>query len=284
LFHAEWNATQRNASYFLVYAGLIAGLFLTHAAPAAGLNDSGQTLCYDGSAALVACDAANTGDAAPYPGQDGRYGRDAAATAGALTKTGGGAAGFDFTKIANDGTELPAYAILGGGATDWACTRDNVTGLTWEVRTDDNSLRDKDWSYTWYSSDASTNGGNAGSVGYDTCGGTLSAYSNQCNTANFIAAVNDAGLCGATDWRLPSIRELMSIVHYGAQSLAIDPSYFPNTVATTIWSNTFWSASSHGPNPADVWCVNFSDSNVGNVVSSGKAIDRFVRLVRGGQF
>ncbi len=156
------NGTQRNASYFLVYAGLIAGLFLTHAAPAAGLNDSGQTLCYNGSAALVACDAANSGDAAPYPGQDGRYGRDAAATAGALTKIGGGAAGFDFTKIANDGTELPASATLGTGATAWACTRDNTTGLTWEVKTDDNGLRDKDWTYTWYSTDGTTNGGDAG--------------------------------------------------------------------------------------------------------------------------
>ena len=65
------------------------------AAQTAPLNDTGQTLCYDGSA-LVACTAGNTGNAATHPGQDGRFGRDAAQAAGALPpKTGGGAAGFD---------------------------------------------------------------------------------------------------------------------------------------------------------------------------------------------
>ena len=92
------------------------------------LNDSGQTQCYDGSA-MVACTEANTGDSSPYPRQDGQFGRDAQATAGKLTKIGGGSAGFDFTKIANDGSKLPA------SATEWYCVRDNVTGLTWSVET-----------------------------------------------------------------------------------------------------------------------------------------------------
>ncbi len=81
-----------HAGHSLIAAGLAAGLFLTQAAPVAGLNDSGQMLCYDGTNTLVACDASNTGDGATYPRQDGRYGRDAAATTGALTKIGGGAA------------------------------------------------------------------------------------------------------------------------------------------------------------------------------------------------
>ncbi len=90
---------------------------------AAELPDTGQDLCDNGSNVLVACAAANTGDAAVYPRQDGRFGRDAAATAGALIKVGGGAAGFDYTKIANDGTTLAAGAALGPAATDWACTQ-----------------------------------------------------------------------------------------------------------------------------------------------------------------
>ena len=64
---------------------------------------------------------------------------------GALPKTGAGAAGFDYTKIANDGSELPADAPLGSAAGEWACTRDNATGLVWEVKTDDGGLRDMDW-------------------------------------------------------------------------------------------------------------------------------------------
>ena len=273
--------TQRK-SYFLVSAGLIAGLFLTHAAPAAGLNDSGQSLCYNGTNTLVACDTANTGDAAPYPGQDGRYGRDAAATAGALTKSGGGAAGFDFTRICNSGDAAgsgvcPAEPVLGPNPTNWGCTRDNTTGMTWEMKTDDGGLRDKEWTYAWYSTDTATNGGDVGGAGSDTCGGTLSDYANQCNTANYITAVNAApGLCGFTDWRLPSVRELQTLIHYGATNPTIDTTYFPNTLASD-----FWSASSYGPSPANAWYVYFGDGIVDAFV---KADGFHVRLVRGGQF
>ncbi len=48
-----------------------------------------------------------------------------------------------YTKIANDGSELSADAILGTNPKNWACTKDNKTGLTWEVKTDDDGLRDK---------------------------------------------------------------------------------------------------------------------------------------------
>lgn len=112
-------------------------------------------------------DAASNGlTSAPagFEGQDASYGRDAAALAGALTKTGGGVAGFDFTKLGSDGTPLAdqnaAYA-----ATPWNCVRDNVTGLIWEVKTDDGALRDKDNTYTWYNIDPATNGGVAGTAG-----------------------------------------------------------------------------------------------------------------------
>ena len=57
--------------------------------PTGLLNDTGQTQCWNGSA-LVACDDSSTGDLSTYPRQDGRFGRDAAAAKGALTKIGGG--------------------------------------------------------------------------------------------------------------------------------------------------------------------------------------------------
>jgi hypothetical protein len=71
------------------------------AARAASLPDAGQALCDNGSNVLAACTSANTGDAATYPRQDGRFGRDAKARAGTLTKIGAGVAGFDYTKVAN---------------------------------------------------------------------------------------------------------------------------------------------------------------------------------------
>ncbi|MDT8439856.1 MAG: hypothetical protein RQ729_12695, partial [Wenzhouxiangellaceae bacterium] len=71
-------------------------------AQTAPLNDTGQTRCF-GNGALAECTAANTGDQSLRPRQDGRFGRDAQADAGALTKIGSGAAGFDFTRICNSG-------------------------------------------------------------------------------------------------------------------------------------------------------------------------------------
>ncbi|MEO7762610.1 MAG: DUF1566 domain-containing protein [Casimicrobiaceae bacterium] len=237
------------------------------AAQAAGLNDTGQTLCYSSTGNVVSC----AGD------QDGRFGRDAAAVAGVLPKTGAGAAGFDYTKIGNNGSVLAAGATLGGNPTDWACTRDNVTGLIWEIKTNlgGAELRNVNYAYTWYSIVAN-NGGNAGSVGGNTCNNSLAAYGNQCNTTNYVLAVNAVGLCGHSDgWRLPTLKELQSVVNSGAVSPAIDTTYFPNTQ-----SSDYWSVSNFAAQPALAWSVVF---DIGKSAASAKSTLSYVRLVRGGQ-
>jgi hypothetical protein len=213
---------------------------------AGGLNDTGQVRCYDGSGAAISCTVATAAD-------DGRYGRDAAASAGALTKAGAGANGFDFTKIANNGSSLPASAALGTRATDWACTRDNLTGLTWEVKTTAvNDLRFSGHSYYWYDTNSMENGGNAGSLGaVNTCEGTLP--SNRCNTQAFVAAVNAVALCGYTDWRLPAPPELRTIINYGdaGAAISVDPTYLPNTRL----NRAHWSAATYAADPAYAWVV-----------------------------
>jgi hypothetical protein len=51
-----------------------------YAAPSGLLNDTGQTQCLNVTGtALEECTPENSGDASPFPGQDGRYGRDAVA-------------------------------------------------------------------------------------------------------------------------------------------------------------------------------------------------------------
>ncbi|PIE36235.1 MAG: hypothetical protein CSA53_08130, partial [Gammaproteobacteria bacterium] len=112
--------------------------------------------------------------------QDCSHGRDARALAGTLVKIGGGEAGFDFTKLDNSGNELAATA------TGHSCVRDNVTGLVWEVKTDDNGLHDKDNEYSWYNPDSSTNGGDAGTQN----GGTCPTATGDCDTSGFVTAVN----------------------------------------------------------------------------------------------
>ena len=242
---------------------------------AAGLNDTGQTTCYNSGNAPVACSTTVGGDAGVNPRQDARYGRDAQAAAGRLTKVGAGTAGFDFSKIANNGTTLSANAALGDAGTDWACTKDNITGLIWEVKPTF-GLRNSAYTYTWYSTQP-TNGGNPGGLGTDsTCGYSLGAppYNNQCNTQNFVSAVNAATLCGAANWRLPTQKELLSIVSTGATNPSIDVTYFPNTV--TDWH---WTASTSAADPAYAWHVGF---NWGRSFAPPKSNWYYVRLVRGG--
>ena len=237
--------------------------FSAQAATVVPLNDTGQALCYDSAGNPVSCATSK---------DDGNYGRDAANTATVLTKTGAGSAGFDFTKIANNGTTLAAGAVLGAAATDWACTKDNVTGLTWEVKTTDSGLRDWGNTYTWYSTDGASNGLNVGdNTDTTTCGGTPAS----CNTEAFVAAVNVDALCGYTDWRMPSLRELKSLVDFSVAAPTINATYFPNTKV-----NWFWTANNNSSDSALAWIVFF---NNGISLTGGKSSFSYVRLVRGGQ-
>ena len=210
-------------THFRLSAGLLF-LALSFSAHAVGLNDTGQTLCYDSAGATVSCAASK---------DDGNYGRDAAATASALSKTGAGSAGFDFTKIANNGTTLAAGAVLGSNPGDWACTQDNVTGLTWEVKTT-SGLRSNTNTYTWYSTVSASNGGTAGTANGGSCTGS------NCDTESFVAAVNTANLCNHNDWRMPSLRELKSLVDFSVPATGAAPTinatYFPNTQINWFWS------------------------------------------------
>lgn len=256
----------------------VATIFSLGSATAVGLNDTGQTLCYNASDVGVPCSAAVGGDNGVNPRQDGRYGRDAAAAAGQLTKIGAGSAGFDYTKIANNGSALPASASLGAGPTDWACTKDNVTGLIWEVKTT-SGLRSSAHTYTWYSTDTASNGGVAGAVGTNTCGSTLAAapYNNQCNTQNFALAANAVGLCGAANWRLPTRRELLTIVNVGQTEPTIDTLYFPNTSVGAFDFNSYWVGNTYALNFANSFLVTFK--NAGSDTSPKNQLAR-VRLVR----
>lgn len=252
---------------------------------AAGLNDTGQTKCYDAGNATVSCSSTAGGDGSASPRQDGRYGRDAAAAALQLVKVGAGSAGFDYTKIANDGSTLAATAALGSNAGDWACTKDNVTGLTWEVKTV-SGLRSRDYGYIWYSTDGTRNGGVTGSPTRptmpDSCGGTLgvvSGASNACNTERFTITVNALGLCGKNDWRLPTQSEILSLAHVGkTDSIGVDDTYFPNTLNT----QSHWTSST---NALDVNQVRMTETFIASQSRYTAKITSslyFVRLVRDG--
>ena len=224
------------------------------------LNDTGLDWCANATHNNLACPVSE------FPGQDAESGRDVT-----HNDDSDGHAGFSFTKISNSGYDLPNSAALGSGANDWGCTRDNVTGLIWEIKTNDNGLRAQRWRYSWYNPDATTNGGDAGKAANGICYSTA-----RCDTDKYVADVNSQGLCGAFDWRLPNRFELVSLTSNDRYNPAIDTAFFPNT--TLSW---FWSSSPYADSVSRAWGVDFISSRVFSYIYKNQSL--YVRLVRGGQ-
>ena len=217
-------------------------------------NDTGYVTYFDGT------DYDSVTPPSSHPNQDADFGLDV--TNG--DEHSDGEYGFRYTKLDAHGNRLTP------SATDWRCVRDEHTGLyieakqapialpsqsevdTWVKNHKDDpdanpypwdsqssSWRSASYTYTWYDSDNTTNGGYAGAPNdllYSA--GPISsqcAYindgsgSNYCNTASYIDSLNSRSICGITDWRLPSPVEARSFINFNVGSVpagAID--FFPN--------------------------------------------------------
>lgn len=209
-----------------------------------------------------------------WPGQDAQRGGDVIHQAGLLEKAGEGDAGFDFSKLNSNGDEQDAASGT------FSCVRDNVTGLVWEVKTADAGLHHFDNTYSWYQ--AEDNGGFEGDIN----GADTSCSLTNCNTDAFVAQVNAEGLCGFYDWRLPTHRELMSLVHFGITDAAmIDPDFYPNTgdiASEPLW---YWTTNPGADGVQDdsaqnAWAIDFA-SGVDNFLNKSEAAR--IRLVRAGR-
>lgn len=217
-------------------------------------NDTGYVTYFDGT------DYNSVTPPSSHPNQDADFGLDV--TNG--DEHSDGEYGFRYTKLDAHGNRLTP------SATDWRCVRDEHTGLyieakqapialpsqsevdTWVKNHKDDpdanpypwdsqssSWRSASYTYTWYDSDNTTNGGYAGAPNdllYSA--GPISsqcAYindgsgSNYCNTASYIDSLNSRSICGITDWRLPSPVEARSFINFNVGSIpagAVD--FFPN--------------------------------------------------------
>ncbi|MFT4195178.1 DUF1566 domain-containing protein [Ottowia sp.] len=122
------------------------------------------------------------------------------------------------------------------------CVKDNVTGLIWSTETLG--------AMTW---DAA----NTAAISYHRCGYT-------------------------SGWRLPTVRELLSIVHRGiASGAAIDGTYFPDTQAG--YADMYWTANAYAPASARAWQVGFTYGGTHASDKTDPYHRSYVRLVRSEQ-
>ncbi len=114
------------------------------------------------------------------------------------------------------------------------------------------------------------------STGFFTWAGALQ----QSDTVNV-----GGGFAGRTDWRLPNLKELRSIVEVQCNSPAINSTVFPNDPGLSVWSSSASSSVSDGS-----WLVRFKDGapfvdSREQFSGEGGDVDYFshVRLVRDAQ-
>lgn len=212
------------------------------------LNDTGVDYCADAASALLACPQPG------FPNQDGENGRDLSDPDDT-----DGINGFSFTKLDAAGMPLAdqsaPYAIE-----PWSCVRDEVTGLTWEVKSDTpGDLRHYDWTYTWRDSDGVNDGGDAG-----TANGGVCANGSDCDTEAYAAAVNAAGLCGFSDWRAPSIDEIYTLARTATPAAeairGLDSDYFPHNYSTSgtgLDGYSYWTSTPFAADPDWAWNIKF---------------------------
>ena len=230
------------------------------ATPNLGLNDTGIMLCGSGAANNLACPILG------YAKQDAQNGLDAESTNNI-----DGDGGFNFTKLDSAGEALDA------NANDWACVKDNITGLIWEAKTSANAND----LFKWYSTDSTSN---AGTSGFDASGESIcTGYDgaeprSYCNTQAYADRVNAGSHCGITNWRLPTRHELISIVNYNVVEPTADLAYFNYTSTALYWSGTSSFSSATASDRA--WASSFT---YGGSAKQLKQDSLRVRLVSSGQ-
>ena len=106
-------------------------------------------------------------------------------------------------------------------------------------------------------------------------GTTCSGLPTQLSWQEALMSADEEGFAEQTDWRLPNIQELRTLVEIRCSNPAINIAVFPNT--PTGSNISFWS-STNSLGQSFAWGLSFSR---GTDLTSEKLSRKFVRLVRG---
>lgn len=110
----------------------------------------------------------------------------------------------------------------------WSCILDNQLKLLWEVKTDDESIHDGYWTYSWFNHQ----------IGKENFGDCY-FEAQRCDTEDLLKHTNQQELCGMHTWRLPTKNELKSLIQSpkrpGLPYIATD--YFPHIKHGDYWTS-----------------------------------------------
>ncbi len=87
-----------------------------------------------------------------------------------------------------------------------------------------------------------------------------------------LAKANEDNSFAYSNWRLPNINEMRTLVEYACTNPSINSTIFPNTIARTYWLSTIYA-----DNNEKVWQMTFLN---GSAYMSDKSEEYNVRLVR----
>ncbi|MCE3251250.1 MAG: hypothetical protein K0Q67_260 [Cellvibrio sp.] len=138
------------------------------------------------------------------------------------------------------------------------CAIIESSGLTWELKTDDGGIHDKDNVYRW------------GGIGAEKTG---TIFFDDWNS--LLNATNNEKLCGFNDWRVPTIEELKTLVTSAERKPVIDTSIFSLTQAMP-----YWSVSTYQHYPEHAQTVDFA-TGTSNYYTGFRGDRLPVHLVRG---
>ncbi len=151
----------------------------------------------------------------------------------------------------------------------WYCAESKETGLVWEVKRFDGGLRDNDSTYSWYSGEDIELGKRVGRPDGGSC------YFSNCDSFDYVNRVNAVRLCGASDWRLPSFRELETLLDRDYYNPVINQSIFIHARPGKYMTSTELEANEE--------MIMYFDFFNGMSLAGRKDLSYFIRLVRSGK-